>query len=312
MMTTQIERILAQTTTKTSKIQQLLMLGLTRREVADLVTNGNYGFVYNVWKKMQEQPVTAGSTNSAFNRQFGIEIEAYNCNQDALARALNQAGIPCNVEQYNHLTRSAWKIVADSSLRGHNAFELVSPILQGMEGLATLKKVCEVLNEQGAKVNRTCGLHVHINARNFTLQTWKNTLINYAKLERNVIDRFMPASRRDNIYCNSLADIRNFEQLINEAYGVDGIRHIIGTRYSKVNAESYPRHGSIEFRQHGGTTSFEKISYWVQFLGNLITFAEQGKVVEENTISALDSFCDEDVITYLKYRTLKIKNDENN
>lgn len=42
-MEQQIANILAQTTTKTRKIQQLLMLGLTRRQVADLVTNGNYG-----------------------------------------------------------------------------------------------------------------------------------------------------------------------------------------------------------------------------------------------------------------------------
>lgn len=42
-MNEQITNILNQSITKTSKIQQLLLLGLTRRQVADLVTNGNYG-----------------------------------------------------------------------------------------------------------------------------------------------------------------------------------------------------------------------------------------------------------------------------
>ena len=51
-MEERLQSILAQTTSKTRKIQQLLMLGLTRREVADLVTNGNYGFVQNVYAKM--------------------------------------------------------------------------------------------------------------------------------------------------------------------------------------------------------------------------------------------------------------------
>ncbi len=59
-MNEQIQRILNQTGTKTSKIQQLLTLGLTRRQVADLVTNGNYGFVQNVYKRMLQ-----GLTNTA-------------------------------------------------------------------------------------------------------------------------------------------------------------------------------------------------------------------------------------------------------
>ena len=51
-MNEQVTNILNQNITKTAKIQQLLLLGLTRRQVADLVTNGNYGFVQNVYKKI--------------------------------------------------------------------------------------------------------------------------------------------------------------------------------------------------------------------------------------------------------------------
>lgn len=58
-MNEQVRDILAQRTTKTSKIQQLLQLGLTRRQVADLVTNGNYGFVQNVYKKMLDAAALA-------------------------------------------------------------------------------------------------------------------------------------------------------------------------------------------------------------------------------------------------------------
>ena len=48
-MNEQIQNILNENGTKTSKIQKLLALGLTRRQVADLVANGNYGFVQNVY-----------------------------------------------------------------------------------------------------------------------------------------------------------------------------------------------------------------------------------------------------------------------
>lgn len=39
-MNEQVRNILEQSTTKTSKIEQLLRLGLMRREIADLVTRG--------------------------------------------------------------------------------------------------------------------------------------------------------------------------------------------------------------------------------------------------------------------------------
>ena len=47
-MNEQIRTILAEDGTKTSKIRKLLLLGLTHREIADLVTRGNRGFVWNV------------------------------------------------------------------------------------------------------------------------------------------------------------------------------------------------------------------------------------------------------------------------
>ena len=90
-MNQQITIILAESITKTAKIEKLLQLGLTRRQVADLVTNGNYGFVQNVYKKMmsrlaEEQPTSVPELNYSFNRRFGVEIEAYNCSRERLAR----------------------------------------------------------------------------------------------------------------------------------------------------------------------------------------------------------------------------------
>ena len=46
------------------------------------------------------------------------------------------------------------------------------------------------------KVNESCGLHVHIDAAGFSMATWRNLALSYKHLEP-VIDRFMPASRRD-------------------------------------------------------------------------------------------------------------------
>lgn len=56
-----IRRILTESGTKTSKIRKLLLLGLTHREIADLVTRGNRGFVWNVYKKMRDEGLLPAS-----------------------------------------------------------------------------------------------------------------------------------------------------------------------------------------------------------------------------------------------------------
>ena len=116
-MNEQIRSILAQETTKTSKIRQLYLLGVPRAEIARMVTNGNYGFVVNALRRMRERegglnihPATT-ALDYTFNRKFGIEIEAYNCSRERLARELREAGIEVVVEGYNHTTRPQWTLV---------------------------------------------------------------------------------------------------------------------------------------------------------------------------------------------------------
>lgn len=308
-MQTRIQEILQQEGTKTSKIQQLILLGLTRRQIADLVTNGNYGFVQNVYAKMRSRGLLnmtdAQASERGFNRRFGVEFEAFGVNMSTLSDALNAAGIYTVIENYNHTTRRHWKIVTDASINGRQGFEVVSPILEGEAGIEEMKKVCRVLNECGAKVNRSCGTHVHIDAQSIGLRTWKNIYINYARLE-NVIDSFMPLSRRknNNFYCSGFSEISNFEDKIELARSLREIENFFCSRYFKINPKSYARHNTIEFRQHGGTVDFEKISNWVRFLSNLITFSEQN-LITNKTLDGLAEFNGQEIMTYLTRRTNK-------
>lgn len=224
------------------------------------------------------QPAAAilSEIDYTFNRRFGIEIEAYNCDKHHLACELREAGINVVVEGYNHDTRDHWKLVTDASLSGNNTFELVSPILQGEAGLQELQKVCWVLEYCNVKVNNSCGLHIHMDAADFTIETWRNLAITYRRLEP-VIDGFMPSNRRNNIYCKTLSNIS--ESRIREAQNITQLRSVFGNaRYHKLNLEAYARHRTVEFRQHGGTTNFTKMENWIRFAANMITFAQQGMV----------------------------------
>ncbi len=312
-MNEQIQSILNENGTKTSKIQKLLTLGLTRRQVADLVTNGNYGFVQNVYKRMLQGTITAAANTGAtiipqldytFNRNFGIEIEAYNCTREKLARELKAAGIRVQVEGYNHTDHTDhWKLVTDSSLSGNNTFELVSPILHGEQGVEEVEKVCWVLDLCNAKVNESCGLHIHMDAANFNLSTWKNLILTYKRLEK-VIDNFMPRSRRNNRFCKRLTEIT--ETTIKNATSINGLRSAFShNRYHKINLEAYARHNTVEFRQHGGTTNFTKMSAWIHFLAKMITFAQEGAVQQGTTLQNIPFLTDTEKL-YLKLRTKKI------
>ena len=312
-MNEQIQNILNENGTKTSKIQKLLALGLTRRQVADLAADGNYGFVQNVYKRMMQSLTNTAAQTAAtiaptieytFNRNFGVEIEAYNCTRDCLARELTAAGISVQVEGYNHTDHTDhWKLVTDASLHGNNTFELVSPILHGEQGLEELEKVCWVLDLCDVKVNDSCGLHVHMDTAEFDLQTWKNLILTYKRLE-GVIDHFMPRSRRNNTYCKRLTAIT--EAAINRASTISDLRAAFSNnRYHKVNLEAYARHRTVEFRQHGGSTNFTKMSAWIHFLAKMITFAKQGMVNVGTTLQNIP-FLTESEKLYLKIRTKKL------
>ena len=312
-MNEQIQSILNENGTKTSKIQKLLALGLTRRQVADLVAGGNYGFVQNVYKRMMQGLITTAAQAAAtvlpqldytFNRNFGVEIEAYNCTRDRLARELTAAGISVQVEGYNHTDHADhWKLVTDASLSGNNTFELVSPILHGEQGIEELEKVCWVLDLCDVKVNDSCGLHVHMDAAEFDLQTWKNLILTYKRLE-GVIDHFMPRSRRNNYYCKGLTAIT--EATINRASTISDLRAAFDhNRYHKVNLEAYARHRTVEFRQHGGSTNFTKMSAWIHFLAKMIIFAKQDKVQTGTTLQNIP-FLTESEKLYFRLRTKKL------
>lgn len=301
---TYLEIINSSRLNKTAKAKALFALGYTRRQVADLVLNGNYGFAQNIFVKYVEQRITSSLPNSpfnfVFNCTFGIEIEAYGATRDQVAAAIQREGISVFVEGYNHTTRNHWKVITDGSIRGENGFEVVSPVLQGEDGLQQLEKVCRALKSCNAKINKSCGLHVHLGASDFSIQNWRNIYSNYAALESQ-IDKFMPESRRanNNNYCRSITQ-KVQETNLNECRTLAAIQSKItsGGRYFKLNTQSYAVHGTLEFRQHSGTIEFEKISNWVLFTAQLVEFIKNVGRTEN-----FNDFCTTEVQTYYTQRT---------
>lgn len=211
---------------------------------------------------------------------FGVEIECLVA-ASLMRESATRNEMPFQYESYNHVDNNHYyKFVSDSSIRGENPIECVSPVLTGKAGMKSLENCCKALNEAGAQVNISTGLHVHIGAANLSDEAYINVFKNYQKLER-VIDTFMARSRRANNsqWCRTLQG-RNFMWCTTKSDIFDAMN---GDRYFKVNACSYARHKTIEFRQHQGSTDFEKISNWVNFCAKLVAWSKKNMLSSEVT-----------------------------
>jgi len=92
---------------------------------------------------------------------FGIEIECF-VPSDKIRRI---GGYHRGAAIGGRFPRG-WRAERDGSLstrkRGYVPVEIVSPVLRGADGLAQVRKVARILKEWDARVNPTCGFHVHV------------------------------------------------------------------------------------------------------------------------------------------------------
>jgi hypothetical protein len=173
-----------------------------------------------------------------------------------------------------------WRVVEDGSVS--DGCEVVSPILSGDEGIASLRRIVAILKAAGASVNNTCGFHVHVNANDLHAAEMVNAVKRYARFESQ-IDSFMaPRRRGDNArWCRSMAGFA--EQLDNGSVKLSG-KAVAETqengigRYLKLNTAAFLRHGTIEFRQHAGTLNIDKMVNWIVFCVN---FVENSRLSED-------------------------------
>lgn len=226
-------------------------------------------------------------------KKFGVEIEAYNVERNALIAGLTAAGIAVEYAGYTHSVTSYWKIVSDGSIDHlRDAFELVSPILEGEAGLAELRKVGEVLTALGAKVSKETGLHVHVDARSMDLGAIKNVARMWVKYEP-CMDSVMPDSRKANTYCKSILSrfmsLGDAYEQIGKAATTAALRALLNPghsagRYHKLNLHSLTRHGTLEFRQHSGTVDPDKMVNWVKLVTAFVVDAAKYQTVRRDKV----------------------------
>lgn len=128
---------------------------------------------------------------------FGVEVEFTGITREQAATALARyfgtlsfhRGGAYDTWIIRDTENKEWKLVSDSSIRGerktpdgyeatgdrHYWVEMVSPKLTYAE-LPKFQECVRQMRDAGGKVNRTCGIHVHVDAANHNRQSLKNLL----------------------------------------------------------------------------------------------------------------------------------------
>lgn len=227
---------------------------------------------------------------------FGIELELTSANHHPphkvatqLARQ-SQRPVQVMIDNYaearsNH---DFWKLMRDSSIECHinrpncNAFELVSPILKGTNGLRECQAIMKGLkNVRSIRVNKSMGFHVHVNVEGATLLQLIKICQNFIKYE-NAMDSMMPFSRRGNTFCQSNRGVvpgetnKEKHESLGRCQTLDDLMDAMNpgdSRYFKLNLVNLKtgRQPTVEFRQHSSTVSQEKVLNWIRFCVSLVS-----------------------------------------
>ena len=254
------------------------------------------------WQIARQQSYPVGNRIDLV--QFGVEVECF-FPQPAftqlglvLGNYHNGALCPATVDPQ----RLGWKCESDGSLGNSSppasagtfvGCEFVSPPLRGIAGFNEVYRFVKLLQDEGAVITRSCGLHVSVGLAEVTggesvheerCRNFVRRFMHFVSLHENgMLQIGSRRSRVGNYYCNSVKDfestygikykstVQNFMSLINH-YG----------RYRTVNLSvlntTRPR---FEFRVFAGTVNPLKVIGYVAVALGLVHKAAEAAIAPE-------------------------------
>jgi hypothetical protein len=194
---------------------------------------------------------------------FGIELECVGLNIQRAANVVSAGGYNCTAEGYTHQTMPRWKAVTDGSLssRSGGAAEVVSPVLNGNDGLTEIRTVAKLLREGGARVNESCGMHIHLGVDQMTVDEQCSILETYAKWQWAFTA--LVRERRVNGRWSQLRTMAQWNDLVTEWRHDNGRTSRYNDRYYALNVASFHRHGTFEMRSHHGSLNGTNACAWI-------------------------------------------------
>lgn len=162
------------------------------------------------------------------SQNFGIEIEMTGLTRATAARIIaghfgtqaTHVGGAYDTYTVRDEQNRQWKLVSDASIRCYHgnertarreySVEFVSPICK-YEDIPTVQELIRKLRSGGAKVNDSCGIHVHVDASAHTPQTLRN-IVNIMAAKEDLLYKALQVQVSRERYCQR-ADTRFLDEL---------------------------------------------------------------------------------------------------
>lgn len=216
---------------------------------------------------------------------FGVELETVGRTRDHVARAILAVvgGQVATISSYETIVVDSrgrrWACVHDGSLSQSAHAEIVTPILSESD-IPELQEVVRAVRASGARVDRSTGIHVHVDGAPFDARAVKNLLKIWNKQEPLIFHAFGVSPERRAQYCKDndqdfIARLDRARPTSKDAlnalwYGrrrsQGSLSKYDSSRYRAVNLHSLFYRGTIEFRLFEGSLRGDEVKAYVQFV----------------------------------------------
>lgn len=225
--------------------------------------------------------------------QFGIEIEltgitrekAANTIKDVVMGKVKYIGDGYDTREILMTDGRKWKVVSDSSIRTQRidggltdrsySVEVVSPILTERD-IETIQEIARALRNVGGKTNDSCGIHIHLDGSNQTVQSIKN-YINIIASKNDLLYKALEIKPSRARYCKKMDERLVKEISRKKPKTMQKIKdiwynerhsgyhsHYHETRYHFLNLHSYFNgNGTVELRGFNSTLHAGKIKAYI-------------------------------------------------
>lgn len=172
-----------------------------------------------------------------------------------------------------------WHVKTDSSC----GLEVASYVAKGYKDLINFGKVATALYDAGARVNEKCGLHVHVDVRDFPQTQVACLVADWMKIE-NVIANMLPEHRVNNKYCKMLSKHFTIEYLSPNPetfwqavrpynYGDNDRRVALNIcNYARSLGSYHANKSTVELRLPEGTLDAFDVKNWIRLFVRFVDF----------------------------------------
>lgn len=210
------------------------------------------------------------------NQGFGMELEFSGITRRAAAQAIAQVingndhysyegGTYKKCVVYAASDNRQWTVEYDSSVtctNGGEQCEFVTPKCT-YDDIPTVQECVRALRKAGAKVDSSCGLHIHIDGANHNAKTLKNLVFTFRAKEDLIFKAVGTQASRLGRWCRPIDDslVDNVKKI--KTLDDDNMRttwydtyydwhsttaHYHASRYHALNLHSFWYRGTVEFR----------------------------------------------------------------